>query len=311
MEQEDKRLYSLLRKEIASAMKKSFPGIDPDVSEWKGQEITDFQEDLLIKVSGRISEKWFYTHMKSSNESLPRIDVLNMLSQYSGYKNWDDFRYRNSERIQLSETIKKTNRIFLIIPLIIFGLMILLFALYKIINTQNYLFTFIDTDTGEVILNSKIQADLILKDETPVTYISDSTGNIIIRTDQSKIKLAVNAPCYFNDTIIRIIKKFNRHEQVRLKSDPYSLMIQYFSQTNVKAWEKRREQLDKMISENAMICRLTDPKSGPGMELYNKWEFIDKLTMPASSLRHIVIVNSRYEKNQIVILRFKNNMTQK
>jgi hypothetical protein len=311
LEQEDKRLYSLLRKEIASAMKKSFPGINPDVSEWKGQEITDFQEDLLIKVSGRISEKWFYTHMKSSNESLPRIDVLNMLSQYSGYKNWDDFRYKNSESIQFSETIKKTNKIFIIIPLIIFGVMILLFALYKIINTQNYLFTFIDADTGDVILNSKIQADLILKDETPVTYISDSSGNIILRTDQSKIKLVVSAPCYLNDTIIRIIKKFNRHEQVKLRSDPYSLMIKYFSQTDVKAWETRREQLDKMISENAMICQLPDQKYGSGMELYNKWEFIDKLTMPASSLRSIEIVNSRYENNQIVILRFKKNISQK
>jgi hypothetical protein len=308
LEQEDKRLYSLLRKEIASAMKKSFPGINPDVSEWKGQEITDFQEDLLIRVNGRISEKWFYTHMKSSNESLPRIDVLNMLSQYAGYKNWDDFRYKNTESIHLSETIRKTNKIFITIPLIILGVMIILLGLYKIINTQNYLFTFVDADTGEVIRNIKIKVELILKEETPVTYFSDSTGNIMLRTDQSEIKLAVSAPCYFNDTIVRIVKKFNRHEQVSLKSDPYSLMIQYFSQTNIKAWENRRAQLDKMISENAMICRLTDQNSRPGMELYNKWEFIDKLTMPASSLRYIEIVNSRYENNQIVILRFKNNI---
>ena len=311
MQQEDIRLYSLLRKEIAFAMKRSYPGINPEISEWKGQDIINFQEELLKKVNGRISEKWFYMHMKSSGESLPRIDVLNLLSQFCGYQNWDDFRYRNTGGVRISETLKKTNTIFIIIPLVITGIMILLFALYKIINIQNYCFSFVDADTGEVIVNTRIQAELILTEETPVSYISDNEGNIFLRTDQSKIKLAVSAPCYLNDTIIRIIKKFNRHEKIRLKSDSYALMIQYFSQTNVKAWEKRREQLDRMLSDNALIYQVPDQKEGNGMELYNKWEFIDKLTMPVSSLRHITIVNARYEKKQIVILRFKNNMTVK
>lgn len=292
-------------------MKNSYPGINPDISQWKGQEITDFQEDLLSKINGRVSEKWFYTHMKSSNNSLPRIDVLNMLSRYSGYKNWDDFRHHNSEGFQLNETIKKTNSVFIIIPLIIIAVMLLLFVVYKIISTQNYNFSFIDADTGEPILNKNIQADLILKDETPVSYISDSTGTIILRTDQSKIKLAVSAPCYLNDTIIRILKKFNRDEQIRLKGDSYALMIQFFTETDVQGWEKRRSQLDKMISENAMICQIQDEKEKTGMELYNKHEFIDKLTMPASSLRHIEILNARYEKDRIVILRFRNNIMQR
>jgi hypothetical protein len=309
LQQEDKIAYSLLTKEVAAAMKKSYPGVNPEISEWKGQTITDFQEDLQIKVNARISEKWFYTHMKSPVQSLPRIDVLNILSQYAGYKNWDDFRYKNSGSYQISETLKKTNKIFILIPLLILAVMIVLLALYKIINTQTYHFSFIDSDTGEAILNTRIQADLILNDETPVSYQSDNAGNIMLRTDQSKIKMAVSAPCYLNDTVIRIVKKFNRHEQIRLRSDPYSLMIQYFSETNVKAWQNRREQLDKMISNNAMICEVPDKKSGTGMELYNKWEFIDKLTMPASSLRHIEILNSRYEKNQIVIMKFKNNMS--
>ncbi|TAL72200.1 MAG: hypothetical protein EPN88_05065, partial [Bacteroidetes bacterium] len=129
-------------------MKVSYPGINPEISEWKGQEITNFQEDLLEKVNGRLSEKWFYTHIKSINKSLPRIDVLNMLSQYAGYLNWDDFRYKNSEQIPLADRLKKTNTIFIKVPLILLTTIILLFILYRIINTQNYKFTFIDSDTG-------------------------------------------------------------------------------------------------------------------------------------------------------------------
>ncbi len=311
MKKEDNIIYKLLRKEIANVMKKSYPGVSSEVSEWKGQTITDFQEDLLQRVNGRISEKWFYTHMKSPVQSLPRIDVLNMLSQYAGFKNWDDFRHRNMAGASLPDTLARSNRVFIIIPLIILAVLAVLFVIYKIIDTQTYRFTFIDADTGEPILNTLIQADLILKNETPLSYISDNKGNIIVRTDQSKIWLAVNAPCYLEDTIIRIVKKFNRKEQIRLKSDPYSLMIQYFSQTDVQAWQSRREQLDRMISDQAMIFQLPDKNQGKGAELYNKWEFIDKLTMPASSLRQIEIISSRYEKKQIVILRFRNNMTLK
>jgi hypothetical protein len=253
LQKEDNKIYSLLRKEIALVMKKSYPGVNPDISEWKGQTITDFQEDLLLKVNGRISEKWFYTHMKSSVRTLPRIDVLNILSKYAGYKNWDDFRFSHSGTASLSETLGNNNRIFIIVPLIIIGVIVLLFSLYKLINTQNYHFTFIDSDTGEPILNTRIQADLLLNDETPTSYISDKNGNIILRTDQSRIKLAVNAPCFFNDTIVRIVKKFNRNEQIRLKSDPYALMIQYFSQTDVKSWQNRRHQLDRMISDSQKL----------------------------------------------------------
>ena len=104
----------------------------------------------------------------------------------------------------------------------------ILFVLYKIINTQTYHFTFIDSDTGEVILNTRIQADLILQGETPETFVSDNNGGITFRTDQSSIRLAVTSPCYRQDTIKRILKKFNRHENIRLHSDPYALMIQYF-----------------------------------------------------------------------------------
>jgi hypothetical protein len=307
LSQEEKILFKVLQKEIVSAMKCTYPGINPEISEWKGQDITDFQEDLLLKVNGRISEKWFYTHMKGINLSLPRIDVLNILSQYSGYKNWDDFRFKNLEHVPLSEKLKSTNRIFIKVPLILFTTMILLFILYRIINTQNYSFTFFDADTGDAIGNINIQGNLLLENESPVSYTSDSNGKIALRTDLSKIKMVVKAPGYLTDTIVRVLKKFNRTERVGLNVDPYALMIQYFSQTNVKAWQKRREQLDSLINDGAMIYQVPDQKEGTGMELYNKQEFIDKLTMPASSLRHIEILDSRYSHGQIMILRFKVN----
>ncbi len=305
MQKQDKILFALLKKEIVSAMKLQYPGINPEICDWKGQEITDFQEDLLTKVNGRLSEKWFYTHFKTSNTSLPRIDVLNMLSKYAGYSNWDDFRFKNSAPLPLAEKLKNANSIFIWVPLLVMLAMVLLIVIYKIVNTQNYRFTFIDADTGDTIRNTMIQIDLLSESESPVSYSCDKEGSFALRTDQSKIKMLIRSPYHQTDTVERILKKFNRREQIRLHADAYALMIHYFSKTDIKAWQQRREKLDNMFSDEAMIYQVADHKDSPGMMLYNKWEFIDKLTMPAGSLRHIEILDTRYENGRIKLLSFK------
>jgi hypothetical protein len=311
LQQEYIILFKLLKKEIAAAMKLTYPGMNPEVSEWKGQEITDFQEDLLKKVNGRLSEKWFYTHMKASGISLPRIDVLNMLSKYAGYSNWDDFRFKKSAQVPIPEKLKKANNIFIKIPVLVVFTVILLYAAYRIINTQKYHFTFIDSETGEPIQNSNIMVDLLLKDESPLSYKCDDDGSLVLRTDQSKIKMIVRAPYYSPDTVQRILKKFNHLEQIKLHIDPYALMIHYFSQTDVKGWQNRREQLDRIFNEGAIIYQVPDKMGVAGMELYNKREFIDKLTMPTTSLRQIEILDTRYDRGQIVLLRFKVKLDKK
>jgi hypothetical protein len=305
LHQEEKILFNLLKKEIATTMMKLYPGIDPEISNWKGQNITDFQEDLLQRVKGQLSEKWFYTHMKANNPSLPRIDVLNMLSKYAGYDNWNDFRFKNSGQIPLSATLKKTNKGRFRTIVILLTVVILLIIISKIKIAQNHLFIFIDADSGEPIQNSVIQVDLLQKDESPVSYLCNSDGSFVLRTHQTIIKLVVRAPYYLEDTIIRVLKKFERVEQVKLHIDAYSLLIRYYSQTDADAWQKKREQLDRIINEDAMIYQVPDQKSLIGMEIYNKREFIDKLTMPSSKLHKIEILNSRYVNGKIVVLRFR------
>jgi hypothetical protein len=52
---------------------------------------------------------------------------------------------------------------------------------------------------------------------------------------------------------------------------------------------------------------MIDKRNVVGTELYNKQEFIDKLTMPTGSLKHIEILDTKFRKNKIMILRFKIN----
>ena len=311
MHEKDHIYFKVLKQKIVAVLQQSFPGINSSIVDWKGQEITDFQEDLRIKVNAHISEKWFYTHMKSSHHSLPRIDMLNLLSKYAGYANWDDFVFKNSDIISNNapavSTQKSTNRFFLLIPLIVLVIVALFYGLFKMFNTREYRFCFYDADTHEPITNSQIEVTLLLEGETPVHNLTDPDGCFMLKTDKSLIRMVVKAPYYRTDTIMRMVRKLNRNEMVMLHADDYALMIHYFSMMKVDDWAKRRSRLEAMINDEAMICQVVNDKEATGMALYNKQEFIDKMTMPSGSLKNIEILSSQMRENKIMVLRFRIN----
>lgn len=305
MQQHERVLFRLLKKQIVVTMQRSYPAVSPNIMEWRGQEITDFQEELASKVNGHISEKWFYTHMKSESGSLPRIDVLNLLSQYAGYTGWDDFMYQNRSQVSSVSPIRKTNRVFIVVPLLVITVLAILYLAFKIYNIQEYRFCFYDADTREPISNNIIEVSMLLTDESPVNFLCDPDGCLVLKTDQATVTLVVKTPYYQTDTVIRLLDKFKRDEMIRLRPNNYALMIHYFSRMNVKDWQQRRNQLDRMISDSALIFQVYKTEY-VGMELYTKREFINKLTMPASSLKHIEILDTKHSPDdQIILLRFR------
>lgn len=84
-------LFNLLKKEITNRFFESNSASSKDISDWKGQDIVTFQEDVFSKTKSTVSEKWFYTYFKSDFKKLPRIDMLNLLTQYIGYSGWAHF----------------------------------------------------------------------------------------------------------------------------------------------------------------------------------------------------------------------------
>jgi hypothetical protein len=119
--------------------------------------------------------------------------------------------------------------------------------------------------------------------------------------------MVVNTPYYRNDTIRRTLKKFNPYETIGLQANEYALMIKYFAEENVTDWQKRRQKLDEMFDEGAMIYQVLDDKKATGMDLYTKWEFIDKMTMPSQSLKNIEILNTKFIGDRIAVLRFRTS----
>ncbi len=307
MQNGNKNHFELLKQKMVTVMQQSYPGINPSIADWKGQEITDFQEDLLIKINAHISEKWFYNHIKSESKSLPRIDVLNLLSKYAGYTNWDDFIFKNSDPVIQNKLIPKANRYFIIIPVLVLCVVAILFFVFKLLSNREYKFSFYDAHTRDAISSYPIEIKLLSDNESPVNYFSDSAGIFLLKTDESVVKMVVSAPYYKPDTITRILKTFERDQKISLQPNDYALIIHYFSQMNVDDWQKRRNYLGKIIDDGAMIYQVLNDQHAPGMELYNKEEFINKLTLPTGSLKNIEILDTKFKDDKIVVLRFRVN----
>jgi hypothetical protein len=302
----NKNHFELLKQKIVATMQQSYPGINPAIEDWKGQEITDFQEELLKSVNAHISEKWFYNHIKKKNQTLPRIDVLNLLSKYAGYANWDDFIYKNGGKdFDMVPVKTRGNRYFLIVPAVMMVVVAVLFGLYRIVSMGNFNFTFYDAVTKEVITGSRIELKVLKTNETPVNYFTDSTGHFTLRTSERHLKMVVSAPYYKTDTISRTLKSFDREQKISLHADDYALMVRYFSEMNVDDWQKRRNNLDMIFDDGAMIYQVMGRIKETGMELYNKKEFIDKLTMPTGSLTNLDILETRLKDDKIVLLKFR------
>ena len=305
MEKAEIQYLNLLKTAVVDTMKQSYPGIANDISDWKGQDIINFQEDLLEKVNEHISEKWFYSHMKSENEKLPRIDMLNFLSRYVGYIDWRDFKYQNRENILLADHNNKPGKTSLYLK--ISGLLLLLvvsIVLVKFMGNKSYQFAFKDAHTKRRITDTLTEIIIMNENESPVYEKCDPPGYYNLKTKKEKVRFMVKSPYYETDTITRVLDKFEGSESIYLYPNDFAMMIHYFSATNVKDWEKRRVHLDRMISDSAFIYQFFD-EGQVGMELYNKEEFIDKLTMPVNSLKNIEIMETIYTGREISVLRFR------
>lgn len=292
--------FSLLKQQIATTFLASHAA-SSDIREWKGNTITDFQEDLRSKTKGSISEKWFYTYIKNDAEKLPRVDMLNLLSVYVGFENWNDFVQKNGE-VELEsevETRKSSSKrsvyLLFFVPLLVFAI----YSLYPKENTFSFCFT--DADQREAITKITLDIEIIRNNESSLYFKTDSLGCFSYTTPEKELKFVVKSPYHKTDTIVRHINSSN-HKTVQLQTDDYALMLLYYANGNKDDWKKRRDQLNELIANNAQIYRVF--KNDIGIEIYTKKEFINLLTIPTSTLKKMQILDKVYANDQIVKLKF-------
>ena len=306
--------FEELKKEIQTEYLKNNTPSDDDISKWKGIDITYFQEELRKKAKGNISEKTFYTYFKSSNlDKLPRIDMLNLLSNYIGYDSWYEFKKQHS---YIDESFKKEEEksifnlrysyIYSIILLcLLFGIGILLFG--ELFN-KTYQFCFTDADRGNSIQNN-INIKIIKENESPIHYKIKAGECFLITTKDKTLKMEVSSPMYETLEIFRNLENAPEVENIALKPDDYALMLYYYStkDTNNSSLEhirNKQQKLNHLISEDALIYQIFDNEIY-GIETLSKQKYIGLVTTPTKSLQYLKVLATKMENGKIVSIKFK------
>lgn len=312
--------YQTLIDQVELAFRDAHPACSTPIREWRGKEIFDFQEDLLEKVQGRISEKWFYTHIRQQQDKPPRIDILHLLSRYAGYEDWQAFCYAQQDEPVPSEKLdteiresSAPNDLPIIssrklswkpvVAVLVLSCVTILAVLAVNRKPDTYTFCFLDADTRQLPAQGGIEITLQEEGESPRMIKADELGCFNVASTKEMVRFVVTAPYYLTDTIERKLNKEKKQEEILLKADDYALMLHYFSTSKVDDWKKRRTQLDEMISPNVRIIQVSG-ENGLGVEMYDKDEFINRMTLPVKSLKNMEIVQTEYESGKIVMLRF-------
>ncbi len=294
MNSEEKHLFNLLKETVESVFSQN-NSVSSPIKDWRGEEIVAFQEDLFNKVKGKVSEKWFYTYIKNTPEKLPRIDVLNLLSNYVGSINWNTFKANNG--VTNTSAKKKKG----ISKLLILALVPLLAIIYNFTAKNTFEFCFIDAIKNENITSIPLDIIVLQDNESPIHYKTDSLGCFSFKTKNDVIKFVVQSPYHKTDTIVRNINS-NNNQIVKVKPDDYALMLHYYANGNISDWKEHIEKLNSLIDKDVKIYRLF--KNNMDIELYSKDEFIRILTIPTKSLKRIEILDKTISNGKIVTLKF-------
>lgn len=169
-------------------------------------------------------------------------------------------------------------------------------------SKNTFSFCFIDADRGSAIRHTPLDIIILNNEESPKYYKSDSLGCFSWDTRDSFIHFVVQSPYHKTDTIKRY-HNASASEEVHLATDDYNLMLYYYANNNIKDWNKRKQQLQKLISNSAILIEILPYDLG--VEIYSKEEFIEKLTTPTKSLKHFEIIESQKQGDQIVKLKFR------
>ena len=309
-----------LKKTLLVKFCETQPHWDKGLVDFGQREIRHFQNILQEKTGGRVSEKWFYTHLKKDHPKLPRVDVLDLLSQFVGYQNWSNFQSKNAVTYSSikEEQIKTTKKnlpekenkkrsgvlVLLLTGGLAFFTLVLVLSNINSPEVSKYEICFMDALTRLPIKNAGLTIKQLPKNESPKTTVLTNNNCHVFSIKNKEVIFSVEADYYHTDTIRRSVIDGQKKETILLRRDEYAWMIHLFSSGNLKDIEKQRIQLGKMISDEAMIFQI-DAATGMGMELYNKKEFIRKMTLPVLSLKNIRVLNTLYDKNgQILKMKF-------
>lgn len=295
-------LFQFLKQEVLLTYQKQYPYFQGNWKSFSSQDIQNLIESISEKTKQSISEKWIYTHLKPElNSKLPRKDMLDILSQFSGFSGWDEFVFKNRE-VAFEEKIKlpkKSNKNYFIIVGIVVASTIAGLLLYSKKKTTQK-FQLKNQFTNETISTKEVKAYRI--ENNKEIEVTIQNAEIEVELKDEKTKVVIQSP-YYKKQEVEIAKVSGKNE-ILLQPDDYAMMLKAFMKSDIKDWETRKIQLDKILSVDLEVIVML--KNDLGIEYFNKKEFSEKLIVPTESLKKMQILEIKNnEAGKIEFIRIK------
>lgn len=290
--------FQELKDKVLLKYQEQYPFFQGTWKTFSSQDIQNLIGLIEVQCKQTISEKWIYTHLKrETNSKIPRKDMLNILSQFVGYSGWDEFTFE--EKVSLSkdskEVTKSKTKFWFALLLLIFGIAIAFLFLYKKEAPK----------PKDIELNNEFTNEKVNSNEVKVYEVNDSVskplevkeGKVQVSNEDKKTKLVIKSPFYKTKTVdLNANGEVSESNKIDLKPDDYAMMLKAFMSSDIKDWKTRKEQLDKILSDNLEVMVML--KDNLGAEYFNKTEFSQKLIIPTASLRKMKIIEIEKETNQ-------------
>lgn len=296
-------VFNELKKSVLEHYKKRYPYFNGDWKNFSSQDILNLIEAVFEVTKSSVSEKWIYTHLKPEiNEKLPRKDMLNIFSKYVGKSSWDEFKFsfKEVEKIEINEKVIVNEKIAKPKKRVIFGFILLVFSCIVF-----WRLTKKEANTQIIDLKEQFSNDTIASDNTKVYVVEDKIEKEI-PIEKSKIEVNKNAQVvikspFYKEKKIDLTQTPNV-DKVSLQPNDYTNILQGFIKSDIKDWQTRKNQLEKILHDNLEVIVML--KNNLGAEYFNKEEFSQKLIIPTASLKKMKIVEvTNDSNNQITFIR--------
>jgi hypothetical protein len=288
--------FQELKRRVLERYRQDYPYFQGDWKTFSSQDILNLIALLEKECKETVSEKWIYTHLKpETNTKLPRKNMLHVLCRYVGVSSWDEFIFEPLAANPTAVSKEVANR-----PkrgyFWLMGIGVLLMAVAYFLWSHKK-----EANMPPVKLQNQYTKEAVDSSEVQVYDATNSAAVKPITPQQLEEKVRekplavlVKSP-FYKDTIVQIPPSTSVQTPtvVALQPDDYAMMVKAFLKADITDWQKRKTQLQHILSEDLEVVVML--KGGLGAEFYNKAQFVQKLTIPTPVLKRWEIVDIKNE----------------
>lgn len=290
-------VFHKLKNDVLLTYQKQYPYFEGNWKTFSSQDIQNLIDLIAVQVKQTVSEKWIYTHLKvETNDKLPRKDMMDILSQLVGYSGWDEYVFKWKQEV-VPNVVQPKRNYNVVFSLGFIGLFLIGFFSYRYLNREEVQTIEVkNAFTEEQINSEEVKAVMIENNvETPIEIVD---SKIQITTNDSA-KIVLKSPYYKDKTIV--VGKENSNT-ISLQPDDYAMMLKGFMKSDIKDWETRKEQLQKILADDLEVLVML--KNDLGIEYFNKQEFSEKLIVPSVALKRMKVIDIQSnDKDEIKFIR--------